>query len=111
MSLLFFYNLKEMVKVALWFRAAGMVCAVLVWQVVHDCCQKDFFANNSCRALAEIVQILNELSGSQSYVGYSYLLCAVYVLIIPVSTPVTFLAATSWCLIDFAGIFYLSNFT
>lgn len=49
---------------------------------------------NSCRALAEIVQILNEFSGSQSYGGYSYLLCAVYVLIIPVSTPVTFQAGT-----------------
>lgn len=38
-----------------------MVCAVLlVWKVVHDSCHKDFVVNGSCRALAEVVQILNE---------------------------------------------------
>lgn len=37
-----------------------MVCAVLlVWKVVYNCCRKNVFTNNSCGALAEVVQILN----------------------------------------------------
>ena len=57
---------------------------------MHYCCQKDFFINSSCRALAEVqIQVLllaevqiQVLLGSQSYEVYSYLLYAVYVLII-----------------------------
>lgn len=38
-----------------------MVCAVLlVWKVMYNSCWKNFFANNSCGALADVVQILNE---------------------------------------------------
>lgn len=49
-----------------------------MWKVMDDCCQKDFFINNSCRALAEIVQILNEFCRVVSLMKDTVTYCMLY---------------------------------
>lgn len=89
MNFLFFNSLKEMVKVAVFSFAFWLQCNMngLCRVVDVEGCRwllSDFFINNSCRALAEIVQILNEFCGVVSLMKDTVtLLYAVYMLIIP----------------------------